>query len=70
MEFAFLASSVVPKSHRLNVDTLLKDLPKTQPILLTCLTGQRSFTAAQQLVQKGYDAIYVLRGGVKIMRSR
>jgi len=57
-------TSVLPKSHRLNVDTLLKDLPKKQPILLTCLTGQRSFIVAQQLIQKGYDAIYVLRGGV------
>lgn len=58
------ATSVLPKSHRLNVDTFLKDLPKTQPILLTCLTGQRSFTAAQQLIQKGFDAVYVLKGGV------
>lgn len=58
------ATSVLPKSHRLNVDTFLKDLPKTQPILLTCLTGQRSLTAAQQLIRRGYDAVYVLKGGV------
>lgn len=58
------ATSVLPNAQRLNVDILLKDLPKAQPILLTCLTGQRSFTAAQQLLQKGYEAIYVLKGGV------
>lgn len=57
-------TSVLPSAQRLNADILLKDLPKAQPILLTCLIGQRSFTVAQQLIQKGYDAIYVLKGGV------
>lgn len=58
------ATSVLPNAQRLNLDILLKDLSKAQPILLTCLTGQRSFTAAQQLIQKGYENIYVLKGGV------
>ena len=57
-------TSVLPNAQRLNLDILLKDLPKAQPILLTCLTGHRSFTAAQQLIQRGYEDIYVLKGGV------
>lgn len=63
------ATSVLPNAQRLNLDILLKDLSKAQPILLTCLTGQRSFTAAQHLIQKGYEDIYVLKGGVMAWRQ-
>lgn len=58
------ATSLLPKAQRLNVDVFLKDLPKGDPVVLTCLVGQRSFTVAQQLLQMGYRSIYVLKGGV------
>lgn len=55
---------MVPGGQRLNIDVLLEDIPRNQPILIACLTGQRSFTAAQQLIQRGYCQVYVLRGGL------
>lgn len=58
------ATCTVPKAKRLNLDIMLKEVPKAQPILLTCLNGQRSFAAAKQLITKGYFCIYVLKGGV------
>ncbi|MCU0568793.1 MAG: rhodanese-like domain-containing protein [Oculatellaceae cyanobacterium Prado106] len=58
------ATSTIPKARRLNVDILLKDIPKTQPILLTCLDGRLSFAAAKQLLKSGFRPVYVLKGGV------
>lgn len=58
------ATMTIPGAQRLGVEIALKDIPKTQAILLACLTGERSLSAAQQLIQKGYVSIYVLRGGV------
>ena len=55
---------MLPEGQRLNIDVSLKDIPKHQPVLMTCLTGQRSFIAAQQLIQRGYFQVYVLRGGL------
>lgn len=54
----------VPNAKRLNVDIWLKDIPKAQPILLTCLNGYRSLTAAKQLLRRGYLSVYVLKGGI------
>lgn len=58
------ATSTLPKAKRLNVDVLLKDIPKAQPILLTCLDGHRSLSAAKQLLKRGYLCVHVLKGGV------
>ncbi|MCU0548076.1 MAG: rhodanese-like domain-containing protein [Leptolyngbya sp. Prado105] len=58
------ATKMLPKAQRLNLDIELKDIAKTQSILVTCLSGQRSFRVAQQLIQRGYHSIYVLKGGV------
>lgn len=33
---------MIPGAQQLNTDISLKDIPKDQPILLTCLTKQRS----------------------------
>lgn len=55
---------MIPEGQRLNIDVLLEDISKNQPILITCLTGQRSLPAAQQLIQKGYCKVYVLKGGI------
>jgi thiosulfate sulfurtransferase len=58
------ATSTVPTAQLLNVDIVLKDIPKTQPILLVCLDGRRSVKAAKQLISRGYTSIEVLQGGV------
>ncbi|MBW4695810.1 MAG: rhodanese-like domain-containing protein [Lyngbya sp. HA4199-MV5] len=55
---------MLPGAQRLNIDVLLKDIPSNQPVLIACLTGQRSFIAAQQLMQRGYCQVYVLKGGL------
>ncbi|MCU0535904.1 MAG: rhodanese-like domain-containing protein [Hydrococcus sp. Prado102] len=55
---------MIPGGQRLNIDVSLKDIPKNQPVLITCLNGQRSFTAAQKLIQQGYCQVYVLKGGL------
>ncbi len=55
---------LIPGAQRLNIDVSLQDIPKTQPVLITCLTGQRSLNAAQQLINRGYRQVYVLKGGL------
>lgn len=57
-------TNIIPRSQRLNESILLKDIPKTQAVLVTCLSGERSFKVAQQLIQRGYCDVYVLKGGV------
>lgn len=57
-------TSIIPGAQRLNEAILLKDIPKTQAVLVTCLSGERSFRVAQQLIQRGYRDVYVLKGGV------
>lgn len=57
-------TSILLKSKRLNVDILLRDIPKAQPILLTCLDGYRSLSIAKQLLRRGYLSVYVLKDGV------
>lgn len=39
-------------------------LPKDQPIYIYCLTGNRSRSAAQLLVQNGYTNVYNLQRGI------
>ena len=55
---------MIPEAQQLNTDIALKDIPKDQPILLTCLTKQRSVQAAQQLISRGYRQVYILQGGL------
>lgn len=55
---------MVPGAQRLNIDVLLKDISRSQPVLVTCLSGGRSLTAAQQMIRRGYSQVYVLKGGL------
>lgn len=57
-------TSTVPKAQRLNIDILLRDIPKVQPVLLVCLNGYRSLTVAKQLLRRGYLSVYVLKDGI------
>lgn len=54
----------LPGAQRLNIDISLKDIDKSQPVLLTCLTGQRSLKAAQEMISRGYRRVHVLTGGL------
>jgi rhodanese-related sulfurtransferase len=62
------ATNTIPNAQRLGGDIALKDIPRNQPILLICLDGGRSLTAARQLIQRGYVSIHVLKGGVMAWR--
>ncbi|NJR61794.1 MAG: rhodanese-like domain-containing protein [Cyanobacteria bacterium CRU_2_1] len=53
----------IPGAQRLKQDRILKDIPKDQPIAITCLSGHRSAIAAQWLVSQGYQQVYSLQGG-------
>lgn len=57
-------TSMIPGAQRLNIDVSLKDISRSQPILVTCLSGGRSLTTAQQLIRRGYRLVYVLKGGL------
>ena len=60
----------IPGARRLNIDISLEDIEKGQPILLICLTGQRSLKAATQLINRGYRQVYVLKGGLAAWQSK
>lgn len=59
----------IPGAQRLSRDRILKDIPKEQAIVLTCLSGHRSAIAAQWLVTQGYRQIYNLQGGLLAWQS-
>jgi adenylyltransferase/sulfurtransferase len=42
----------------------LQEVPRDRPVVIYCRSGQRSETAARQLMEAGYPAVYNLRGGV------
>ncbi|MBI4781693.1 MAG: rhodanese-like domain-containing protein [Oscillatoriophycideae cyanobacterium NC_groundwater_1537_Pr4_S-0.65um_50_18] len=54
----------IPGAQRLSCNRILKDIPKDQPIAITCLSGHRSAIAAQWLVTQGYCQVYNLQGGL------
>lgn len=63
------ATHMIPDAKRLNSDISIRDISKNQPILITCLNGQRSWTAAQQFINRGYHKVYVLKGGLAAWQS-
>lgn len=54
----------IPGAQCFSRHRILKEIPKDQPIALTCLSGQRSSAAAQWLVSQGYHQVYNLQGGL------
>lgn len=57
-------TSIIPGAKRFNVDIFLKDIPRDQSVVVTCLLGKRSLSVARQLIGRGYSNVYVLKGGV------
>lgn len=53
----------IPGAKRYSQNRILKDIPKDQALVLTCLSGHRSAIAAQWLVSQGYRQVYNLKGG-------
>lgn len=56
-----IAGSKLIPLHEL--DWRLKELPRNRQIVCVCRSGNRSHSAAKQLIQAGYDA-HNLRGGM------
>lgn len=54
----------LPQARSLTANAIVEKIPRQQPILLACLSGYQSFRIAQFLMQKGYQQVYVLQGGV------
>ena len=54
----------IPGARRMSRFRILKEIPKDQAIVATCLSGHRSALTAQWLVSQGYSQIYNLRGGI------
>ena len=55
----------IPGTRRLSRDRILQEISKDQAIIVTCLSGHRSFAAAQWLVAQGYRQVYNLQGGAR-----
>ncbi|MDC0831694.1 rhodanese [Leptolyngbya valderiana BDU 20041] len=53
----------VPGAKRMSLTRILKEIPKDQALVVTCLSGMRSQSIANILVQKGYQNVYNLQGG-------
>lgn len=41
------------------------DIPGDRPVVVVCRSGQRSLTAARQLLDRGFAEVYNLRGGLQ-----
>ncbi len=54
----------IPGARHLSLNRLLREVPKEQAIAVNCLSGHRSAIAAQWLIQRGYQQVYDLQGGV------
>lgn len=60
----------IPGAHQITfanlIDTITQLAPDTyEPILVYCAAGERSATAAQLLVNHGYQDVTVIQGGIE-----
>ena len=53
--------TLIPMSE---VQDRLAELPRDQPLVLTCRSGNRSATVAEFLRGQGYDQVYSMQGGI------
>ncbi|WP_338765671.1 rhodanese-like domain-containing protein [Bernardetia sp. ABR2-2B] len=47
-----------------NFEKQVEDVSENRKIIMVCRSGRRSQKAAQILLQKGYSAVYNLKGGI------
>lgn len=59
----------LPAAQRLTEAQILREIPKEQPLLVTCLVGDRSLKIAHRLIRSGYRQVYVLQGGIVAWRN-
>jgi rhodanese-related sulfurtransferase len=52
------------------LDRRLGEIPKDQPVVVVCATGNRSQTGSSILVRGGYAEVYNLRGGTMAWMMR
>ncbi|TFB21406.1 MBL fold metallo-hydrolase [Filobacillus milosensis] len=56
----------LPSSELLEViDTVMEKVPKGEKLYVICAKGKSSLMAAEKIVQKGYDNIYSIEGGMR-----
>jgi SulP family sulfate permease len=57
----------IPDAEQIRLPELLEDpqIPRDRPVVLVCRGGRRSTRAAAVLRQRGFDNVYVLRGGTQ-----
>jgi len=46
------------------LDIKIKEIPKDKPILVYCRSGSRSVAASTILVDKGFEQVYNMQGGI------
>jgi rhodanese-related sulfurtransferase len=59
------AGGHIPGARNIPLQTLaqrLDEIPKNQPVIIYCRSGNRSRTASQQLARAGYTQLYDLGG--------
>lgn len=57
----------IPGAQLITLDSLnkmLSELPKSEPIVFVCRSGQRSMKATLLALQNGFDLVYNLSGGM------
>lgn len=59
----------IPGARRLGRNRILKEIPKDQKIVITCLSGHRSEVLARWLVAQGYQQVHNLAGGLLAWRQ-
>lgn len=62
-------SGHIPNARLMNINSSdfeqkLEELPKDEPILVYCHSGNRSGKAMRKMEQKGFKAVYNLEGGI------
>lgn len=54
----------IPGAVLFDRERVLAEIPKDRQIVVACLSGNRSASAAQWLVTQGYSQVYNLEGGL------
>jgi rhodanese-related sulfurtransferase len=66
------AKNSIPGSLNIPFDQInlrIENLAKDQAVLLVCDNGVKSVTASEQLAAKGFNFLYVLKGGMSLFQG-
>lgn len=71
-EFELKADGIIPGSHHIplaDVSRRCKELDPNRPVVVYCASGMRSFDAGFTLIQKGFQDVSNLNGGIHAWRG-